>query len=408
MTRRLLTAFAFLFSLGLVFNTTGTWAQSDETSPGEPASQTIAREAYMIDFDTGAVLLDKNGDTRMPTSSMSKTMTIYMVFDSLKNGNLTLDTKLPVSEKAWRMQGSKMFVELGSAISVEDLIRGVIIQSGNDATIVLAEGLAGSEEDFAALMNRKAKEMGMEDSNFVNASGWPDPDHYSTAKDLAILAVRMIRDFPDYYPYYAEKEFTWHNIRQGNRNPLLYRNIGADGIKTGHAEEAGYGMIGSAVRDGRRVIMVVNGLNDMQSRAQESARLIEWGLRSFENVKLFSAGDVVDQAYVAMGQAEQVPLMTDQDIVVTVPKAVKNDLKVSLSYNGPLVAPVKKGDQVGTLRLDVPRVGIIEYPLYAGADVEKLGFLAGTLTKAKMMLGQKMPVAQSDVQATLNTAPAAP
>ena len=403
MMRRLLTVFAFLLSLGLC--ATGAVAQEDtQQGSSEASSPTIAREAYMIDFDTGAVLLDKNGEARMPTSSMSKTMTIYMAFDALKKGDLTLDTKLPVSEKAWRMQGSKMFVELGSAIAVEDLIRGIIIQSGNDATIVMAEGIAGSEEDFAALMNSKAKELGMTDSNFVNASGWPDPDHYSTAKDLATLAVRVIRDFPEYYPYYSEKEFTWHNIRQGNRNPLLYRNIGADGLKTGHAEEAGagYGMIGSAVRDGRRVIMVVNGLSDMQSRAQESARLIEWGLRSFENVKLFSAGDVVDQAYVAMGQVEQVPLVTDKDIVVTIPKAVKNDLKVSMTYNGPLVAPVKKGDQIGMLHVDVPRIGAFEYPLYAGADVGRLGFLAGTITKAKIMLGGKVTAAQD------NAAPAAP
>lgn len=417
MTSRLFTVFAFILSLGLC--ATGALAQegaageapvanATQTST-EPSGPTIAREAYMIDFETGAVLMDKNGDNRMPTSSMSKTMTIYMAFEALKNGKLTLDTKLPVSEKAWRMQGSKMFVELGSAIAVEDLIRGIIIQSGNDATIVLAEGIAGSEEDFAELMNRKAKELGMNNSHFVNASGWPDPDHYSTAKDLAILASHMIRDFPEYYPYYAEKEFTWHNIRQGNRNPLLYRNLGADGLKTGHAEEAGagYGMIGSAIRDGRRVIMVVNGLTDMQSRAQESARLIEWGLRSFDNVKLFSAGDTVDQAFVAMGQAEQVPLVTDADIVITIPKAVKNDLKVSLSYKGPLVAPIKKGDQVGTLQIEVPRVGSFERPVFAGADVEKLGFLATTMTKAKIMLGGKINMPQAaDAQPALNTAPA--
>ncbi len=420
MTSRLFTVFAFILSLGLC----AAGASAQDSAPAEtpvsnattqtstePAGPTIAREAYMIDFDTGAVLMDKNGDARMPTSSMSKTMTIYMAFEALKNGKLTLDTKLPVSEKAWRMQGSKMFVELGSAIAVEDLIRGIIIQSGNDATIVLAEGIAGSEEDFAELMNRKAKEIGMNNSNFVNASGWPDPEHYSTAKDLATLATRVIRDFPEYYPYYAEKEFTWHNIRQGNRNPLLYRNLGADGLKTGHAEEAGagYGMIGSAMRDGRRVIMVVNGLTDMQSRAQESARLIEWGLRSFDNVKLFSAGDTVDQAFVAMGQVEQVPLVTDADILITIPKAVKNDLKVSLSYKGPLVAPVKKGDQVGTLQIEVPRVGSFERPVFAGADVEKLGFFATTMTKAKLMLGGKIKMPQvADAQPVMNTAPATP
>ncbi|MGZ9108597.1 MAG: D-alanyl-D-alanine carboxypeptidase family protein [Micavibrio sp.] len=401
MTRHAFAAFAVL--LALAFYPTALLAQDEavaETIVPQDTGLSSAREAYVIDFDTGTVLMDKNGDSRMPTSSMSKTMTIYMAFDAIKNGKLTLDTKLPVSEKAWRMQGSKMFVELGSAIAVEDLIRGIIIQSGNDATVVLAEGIAGTEENFADLMNAKAKEIGMLNSNFVNASGWPDPDHYSTPHDLAILAVRTIRDFPDLYKYYAEKEFTWHNIHQMNRNPLLFRDLGADGLKTGHAEEAGagYGLIGSAVRDGRRVIVVLNGLPDEKSRAQEAARLIEWGLRSFENVKLFAAGDVVEQASVAMGQATQVPLVTDQDIVVTMPGAVKNDLKVTAVYNGPLVAPVSKGDQVGTLKIDIPRVGAVEHPLYAGADVAELGFFAATMTKAKMLLGAKMSETQEATQ----------
>lgn len=350
---------------------------------------TIAREAIVIDYDTGTVLLDKNADQKMPTSSMSKTMTIYMAFEALKNGKLSLDQKLPVSEKAWRMQGSKMFVEVGSAIAVEDLIRGIIIQSGNDATIVLAEGISGTEEGFADMMNAKAREIGMDNSHFVNASGWPDPEHYSTARDLATLAVHTIRDFPDFYKYYAEKEFTWHNIHQMNRNPLLFRDIGADGLKTGHAEEAGYGVIGSGTMDGRRVVLVVNGLADEKERAQESARLLEWGLRNFENAKLFTAGDTVEQAYVAMGESEQIPLIVNEDIVVTVPKAVRNDLKVTALYETPLIAPVKKGDQVGTLRVDIPRVGVREYPLMAGQDVDKLGLIAGTLTKAKMMLGAR-------------------
>lgn len=369
-------------------------AQAPVETAAAPASNTgdtIAREAIVIDYDTGTVLLDKNADQKMPTSSMSKTMTIYMAFEALKNGKLSLDQKLPVSEKAWRMQGSKMFVEVGSAIAVEDLIRGIIIQSGNDATIVLAEGISGTEEAFADMMNAKARELGMDSSHFVNASGWPDPDHYSTARDLATLAVHTIRDFPDFYKYYSEKEFTWHNIHQMNRNPLLFRDIGADGLKTGHAEEAGYGVIGSGAMDGRRVVLVVNGLADEKERAQESARLLEWSLRTFENVKIFSAGDTAEQAYVVMGQAEQIPLVVNEDIVVTVPKAVRNDLKVTALYKTPLIAPVKKGDQVGTLRVDIPRVGVREYPLLAGQDVEKLGLISGALTKARMLLGGKHP-----------------
>jgi len=209
MTRIALPAFAFLFALlAAPLSPLAQEAATTTTTATEGAGPTIAREAFVIDFDTGTILMNKNGDNRMPTSSMSKTMTIYMAFDAIKSGKLTLDTKLPVSEKAWRMQGSKMFVELGSAIAVEDLIRGIVIQSGNDATVVLAEGIAGTEENFADLMNAKAKEIGMMNSNFINASGWPDPDHYSTPHDLAILAVRTIRDFPDLYKYYAEKEFT--------------------------------------------------------------------------------------------------------------------------------------------------------------------------------------------------------
>lgn len=382
----------FLLALFLLIAPATAMAQDAATTTA-PATgdQTLAREAYIVDFDTGTVLMDKEGNARMPTSSMSKTMTIYMAFDGLKSGKLTLDQKFPVSEKAWRMQGSKMFVDLGSSIAVEDLIRGIIIQSGNDATIVMAEGIAGSEEEFANLLNAKAKEIGMNDSHFVNASGWPDPDHYSTAHDLAVLAMQTIRNFPDYYKYYGEKEFTWHNIHQMNRNPLLFRDLGVDGLKTGHAEEAGagYGLIASGQRDGRRVVLVLNGLKDEKSRAQESARLMEWALRSFENIKVFAAGDTIEEAPVVMGQSASVPLVTDADVLLTLPRAVKNDLKVSVQYNSPLIAPIKKGDEIGILRLDIPRVGVVDKKLYAGADVLKLGLFAATLEKAKIIVGSK-------------------
>ncbi len=347
---------------------------------------TTAKQAIMIDYDTGMVLFEKNADEKMPTSSMSKVMTMYMVFEALKDKRLSLDTKLPVSEKAWRKGGSKMFVEVGDSVTVEDLIRGVIVQSGNDATIVLAEGLAGTEEAFADGLNAKAAALGMTNSHFVNASGWPDPDHYSTARDLSTLAKAIIHNFPDRYPYFAEKEFTYNNIKQPNRNPLLYRNIGADGLKTGHTEVGGYGLIGSGERNGRRTILVINGLPNDKARAQESARLIDWGLRGFENVKLFSAGETVTNAKVVMGKAEQVPLMLENDLTVTVPIAVRNDLKVQAIYSGPLVAPVEKGQQVGTLQIEVPRIGTFEAPLLAADTVNKLGFFASTLAKAKLML----------------------
>lgn len=347
---------------------------------------TIAKQAIMIDYDTGMVLFEKDADAKMPTSSMSKVMTMYAVFDALTHGRLTLDTTLPVSEKAWRMGGSKMFVEVGNQVKVEDLIRGVVVQSGNDATIVLAEGLTGSEEAFAEALTVKAKELGMTNSQFKNASGWPDPEHYSTARDLATLAVRTISDFPQQYEYYKETEFTYNNIRQPNRNPLLYRNIGADGIKTGHTEIGGYGLMASGTKDGRRVVLVVNGLPDEKARADESARLLEWGLKAFTNISLFKAGDTVDQAPVVMGSAETVPLTVEKNVAVTLPFAVKNDLKVQAVYDAPLQAPVKKGDKIGTLKIEVPRVTTFDVPLVAAQDVDSLGFFAGTVAKAKMLL----------------------
>ncbi len=358
----------------------------------ENTEPTIAKQAYIIDYDTDTVLFDKNGHEKMPTSSMSKTMTIYMAFDALKKGKITLDSKFPVSEKAWRMQGSKMFVELGSSIDVQNLIRGIIIQSGNDATIVMAEGIAGTENDFVDQMNAKAKELGMKESHFMNASGWPDPDHYSTAHDLVILADHLIADFPEDYKFFSEKEFTWHNIHQMNRNPLLFRDVGADGLKTGHAEEAGagYGLMGSGTRDGRRVVMVLNGMESEKDRANEGARLMDWALRNFENITLFKSGDTVEKATVAMGQAPDVSLIVDRNILVTVAKAVKNDLKVTMSYKGPLMAPIKKGDTVGQLKIMLPRGGEIDAPLTAGEDVPKLGLMASTVQKFKFMLNHKL------------------
>lgn len=356
---------------------------------------TAAKQAIVVDYDTGAVLYEKEADMRMPTSSMSKVITMYLVFEALKDGRLASDASLPVSEKAWRMEGSKMFVEVGKNVPVEQLIQGVIVQSGNDATVVLAEGLAGTEESFADALNAKAAALGMKNSHFTNASGWPDPDHYSTARDLATLAAHTIRDFPDYYHYFAELEYTYNNIKQHNRNPLLAQNIGADGLKTGHTEDGGYGLMGSGTQGGRRVILVLNGLPDEKARAQESRRLLEWGLRSFENVKLFSQGEAVETAPVVMGKAAQVPLAVEKDIAVTLPIALRNDLKVELVYDGPLIAPVAKGQAAGKLIVTVPRGQTLEVPLVAGEDVPALGPVAGLLAKAKLIFGGGAPPAQA-------------
>ncbi len=342
-----------------------------------------AKYAYVVDFKTGAVLLAKDENTRMPTASMSKVMTMYMVFDALKAGRLKLDDTLPVSKKAWGMQGSKMFVHVGDQVRVEDLIRGVIIQSGNDATIVLAEGLAGSEDAFVAAMNQKAQALGMKDSHFKNVSGWPDPDHYSTAYDLTILAKALIYDFPEYYKYYSEQEYTYHNIKQGNRNPILYRNVGGDGIKTGHTEEAGYGLIGSGLRDGRRVVFVLAGMKSMQERADESSRVLSWSLGSFMNLTPFAGGRPAGQAKVSFGQNLTVPMVVGQDMNVTLPRLAVQKIKMTMSYQEPVIAPIKKGTRLGTLSVQLsPEAQPIELPLVAGEDVASLGFIARAFNEA--------------------------
>ena len=351
-----------------------------EGASAQQAQSTIAKSAIIVDLNSGAVLLDKDSTLRMPTASMSKTMTIYMVFDALKNGRITLDTTFPVSEKAWRMQGSKMFVELGSQIRVEDLIKGVIIQSGNDATIVLAEGLAGSEDRFAADATARARELGMSGSNFMNASGWPDPNHYSTPRDLALLAWHIIRDYPEYYKYFGIKEFTWHGITQQNRDPLLGRVTGADGLKTGHTEEAGYGLIGSAQRNGRRVVMVLSGLKSDADRASEGARLMNWALDSFKLARLYKAGTEVGRARVVYGLEKDVPLVLADNVDMTIPiRSTPADIATSIKYNAPLTAPVKKGMQVGTMVVTVPGIGTKEYSVMAAADVAEKGFIGRVL-----------------------------
>ncbi len=334
---------------------------------------TIAREAILVDAETNTVLFEKNADERMPTSSMSKVATAYMLFERVKEGRISLDDTLPVSERAWKVQGSKMFVELGNNIKVEDLVRGMVIQSGNDACVVLAEGMSGTEEAFAAAMTKRMKELGMSNTNLMNASGMPDPNHYSTARDLSILARHLIRDFPDHYHYYSELEYTYHGIKQGNRNPLLYRNMGVDGIKTGHTEAAGYGLIASGERDGRRLVLVVNGLPNMQARADESARILEWGWREFDNFTLFKAGETVDSLPVWLGVTPTVPAVVQDQVKITLTHDQKQKMKVSLKADAPVPAPVKKGTRLGTLTIAAPGLETLELPLLAGADVEQLG-----------------------------------
>ncbi len=345
------------------------------------AIETAAKQAILIDAETGAVLLEKNADEFTPPSSMSKLMTVYMVFERLKDGTLSLDDKFPVSKKAWRKKGSKMYVLIDTSVRVDDLLRGAIVQSGNDASIVIAEGLAGSEEDFAAQMNEKAREIGLEASVFRNASGWPEEGHVMSVRDIATLARRTIQDFPEYYPFYAEKSFTYSGIRQGNRNPLLYRNMGADGLKTGSTEGGGYGLAASAVRDGQRLILAINGLPSARARAIDAQRLIEWGFREFNNFALFRAGETVEKADVWLGTEPVVALVIEKDLVVTLPRTARRKAKITVLYTGPIAAPVKMGTEIAKLVITAPGIKTVEVPLLAGADVEQLG-LFGRLSAA--------------------------
>ena len=340
---------------------------------GSPGFDTLAKRALIIEADTNTVLFDKLGEERMPPASMSKIMTAYVVFDMLKQGRIKLTDELPVSERAWRLGGSKMFVPIGGRIKVEDLLRGMIIESGNDACLVLAEGIAGSEAAFVDLMNQKAQEIGLKKSHFANVDGLPHPEHWMTAHDLATLAMRTIENFPDYYRYYGEKEYVFNNIHQGNRNPLLYKDLGADGLKTGHTEEAGYSLTASVLRDRRRIILVVSGLPSMKARAQESERLIEWAFREFNNYKLFSAGDKIDDAEVWLGNEPKVAMTGGKDLVVTLPRKSRKDMKVTVVYDKPVPAPVKKGDQIGKVVVAAPDVQPAEMPIYAAADVDRIG-----------------------------------
>ena len=332
---------------------------------------TVARWAFIQDFTTGATLLEKNADVPMPPSSMTKLMTIYLVYERLKQGKMKLDDTLAVSDRAWKMGGSKMFVQVGAQVAVEDLIRGVIVQSGNDACIVFAEAIAGSEEQFAELMNQRAKDLGLTNTFFKNSTGWPDPDQHMSCRDIATLARRIIRDFPEYYHYDSEKSFKYNNIEQGNRNPLVQKGT-ADGLKTGHTEAGAYGLVASGRRGERRVIIVLNGLESMHQRAEEGERMMDWAFANFEDVTLFTAGDVVERVRVWLGTAPTVALVGGRDLVVTMPRNWRKNASVKMTYDAPIYAPVTKGATLGKLTIVGQGVPPLEVPLLAGDDVPKL------------------------------------
>jgi D-alanyl-D-alanine carboxypeptidase (penicillin-binding protein 5/6) len=336
---------------------------------------TPAHAAILIDLQSGQELYAKNPDVPLHPASMSKLMTVLMVFERLADGSLSLDDTLPVSEKAWRKGGSKMFVDLGSRVRVEDLLHGIIVQSGNDACIVVAEALGGTEEAFSEQMTRRGRELGLTHSTFKNASGWPDPDHLMSARDLAKLATIIIQQYPQYYKIFGEREFTYNNIRQHARNPLLHQDIGADGLKTGHTEEAGYGLTASAVRDGRRLVMVLAGLQGPKDRAREAASLLDYGYRNFKNYQLFARGDAVEQADVWLGNAGSVPLLVQEDVWVSLSAEGRRDLRVKVVYDGPIPAPIANGSRVAELEITAPGLEPRRVPLLAGETVQAASML---------------------------------
>ena len=329
-----------------------------------------------MDAETGVVLFEKNADAPMSPASMSKLMTVLMVFEALRDGVVEPDTKFRVSDDAWRRGGSAsggstMFLNARSKVSVLDLLRGVVVQSGNDACIALAEGLAGSEDIFAELMTERAIELGLKNSSFANATGLPDPSHKMTARDLALLARIIIQDYSTYYSLFSERAFTWNGIRQNNRNPLLYADIGADGLKTGHTKESGYGLVASAEQGGRRLIVVLNGLTSKRARAAEARKMMNYGFRSFTSEVLVDSDDVVSELAVWHGAQGTVSLVPDRLFKVVVPRGGMRRMAATVTYEKPILAPIKKGDKLGMLRITLPGLMPQEMPLVAAEDVAR-------------------------------------
>lgn len=356
--------------------------------------ETRASAAYVLDHTTGTVLLEKNADDPLPPASMSKLMTLYMAFEAVANGVVTVDTEFPVSTKAAGLGGSTMFLREGERVRVEDLLRGVIVKSGNDASVVLAEGLAGTEPDFARAMTERARQLGMTNSTFANSSGWPAAGHRMSMRDLGILADRLISDFPTFYPLFAEQEFAFDNrapANNRNRNPLLGLGIGADGLKTGHTQEAGYGLVGSAKQGDRRIIFVITGLDTAEDRAQEAERVVNWAFRQFVQKDLGRAGTRVAEAEVWMGEAPSVGVTVAEDINLLVPILSQGGVEAEAVFESPVQAPIAAGDALGELVITLDGLPETRIPLVAEDDVSKGGFQVRLRTALQVLLDKIGP-----------------
>lgn len=355
------------------------------------AIETKARNLILMDYDTGQYLYAKEIQKSIPPASMSKLMTVYMIFEKLADGSLSLEDEFKVSENAWRKGGaasggSTMFLPVNSKVKVEDLIRGIIIQSGNDACITAAENIAGNEEDFAVEMNKKAAEIGLKNSHFVNATGLPHPDHRMSVEDLAKLAKLIISNYPQFYHLFSQKEFAYHNIKQGNRNPLLYSMPYADGLKTGHTEEAGFCLTGSAKKGDRRLIGVMTGLKSNKERSEEAEKIMSWGFREFDNYTILKKGTKVTDLPVWYGAKDSVSVVVGEDVIRTLKKSKTDELKLTAEYDRPVKAPIALGQVLGKVKAEIPGSGIVEIPLVAAENVGKIGWFGRIKNNLKYLL----------------------
>jgi len=373
----------WFFSLFINFSQ----AQAQENEITTPAAPTIAASAYLLeDFHTGKVLAESNADAKLAPASLTKIMTVYVVFKELSNGHLHLDDTVTISEKAWKTSGSRMFLELGNQVKIEDLLHGVIIQSGNDASVALAEHVAGDEATFADMMNQHAARLGMNNSHFINSDGLPNPDHYSSARDLATLTAALIKEFPEYYPWFSQKEFTYNKITQQNRNKLLSRDESVDGVKTGFTDDAGYCLVASALREDMRLISVVMGTKSAIARANENQTLLNYGFRFYESHRLYEGNKPLNEARIWKGANKTIPLGLSEDLYVTIPRKLYSNLKAVVNIDKKIIAPIAEHTKLGSVRVSLKDELIIEKDLISLQAIDKGNMFQRVIDSALLMM----------------------